>query len=280
MSSLGIFNKETKTYQKVAGTAEAAVVDAEMSDASTNTVQNKVIKKYVDDSNTAKLDKSSVINNHLTSDAGYALDARQANPNVDGSLGAQIKAVNETVNTLKKSANVNLMSKKINGINYSATNTEEALGDKNENLIISVSGKGKILWMIPFFDNDRSVNNGVARLKIDGKRLFCKRFLPCAQSDVNYGYCLFTETLEPVGRSARVLFCEDSSSVIRRYYLHNGGYFTVQDDISNKLISSIYPLYLPGGLYFNDGFELEAIQTSSNDSRQNFGFFVGYELYE
>ena len=32
MSSLGIFNKETKTYQKVAGTAEAAVVDAEMSD--------------------------------------------------------------------------------------------------------------------------------------------------------------------------------------------------------------------------------------------------------
>lgn len=49
MSSLGIFNKETKTYQKVAGTAEAAVVDAEMSDTSVNTVQNKVIKKYVDD---------------------------------------------------------------------------------------------------------------------------------------------------------------------------------------------------------------------------------------
>lgn len=103
MSSLGIFNKETKTYQKVAGTAEAAVVDAEMSDTSTNTVQNKVIKKYVDDSNATKLDKTSVVDNHLTSEAGYALDARQANPNVDGSLGAQIKATNETVNTLKKS---------------------------------------------------------------------------------------------------------------------------------------------------------------------------------
>ena len=101
MSSLGIFNKETKTYQKVAGTAEAAVVDAEMSDTSTNTAQNKVIKKYVDDSNTKKLDKTSVVNNNLTSEEGYALDARQANPNVDGSLGAQIKAVNETVNTLK-----------------------------------------------------------------------------------------------------------------------------------------------------------------------------------
>ena len=103
MSSLGIFNKETKTYQKVAGTAEAAVVDAEMSDTSVNTVQNKVIKKYVDDSNTVKLDKTSVVNNHLTIEAGYALDARQANPNVEGSLGAQIKAVNETVDVLKKS---------------------------------------------------------------------------------------------------------------------------------------------------------------------------------
>ena len=103
MSSLGIFNKETKTYQKVAGTAEAAVVDAEMSDTSTNTVQNKVIKKYVDDSNTTKLDKTSVVDNQLTSEAGYALDARQANPNVEGSLGAQIKTVNETVDTLKKS---------------------------------------------------------------------------------------------------------------------------------------------------------------------------------
>ena len=103
MSSLGIFNKETKTYQKVAGTAEAAVVDAEMSDTSTNTVQNKVAKKYIDDGNVKKLDKSSVVDNQITSEAGYALDARQANPNVDGSLGAQIKATNETVNTLKKS---------------------------------------------------------------------------------------------------------------------------------------------------------------------------------
>ena len=47
MSSLGIFNKETKTYQKVAGTAEAAVLDAEMSDTSTKAVQNKIIKKFI-----------------------------------------------------------------------------------------------------------------------------------------------------------------------------------------------------------------------------------------
>lgn len=48
MSSLGIFDKETKTYKKVAGTAEAAVVDDALSPTSTNPVQNKVVKAYVD----------------------------------------------------------------------------------------------------------------------------------------------------------------------------------------------------------------------------------------
>lgn len=40
------------------------------------------------------LTKSSVVNNNTTTEAGYALDARQANPNVEGSLGAQISALN------------------------------------------------------------------------------------------------------------------------------------------------------------------------------------------
>ena len=48
MSSLGIFDKETKTYKKVADLSKPAVIDSSMSDTSTNTVQNKVIKKYVD----------------------------------------------------------------------------------------------------------------------------------------------------------------------------------------------------------------------------------------
>ena len=40
------------------------------------------------------LQKSAVINNNTTTEAGYALDARQANPNVSGSLGAQINLLN------------------------------------------------------------------------------------------------------------------------------------------------------------------------------------------
>ena len=48
MSSLGIFDKETKTYKKVADLSKTAVIDSAMSDTSTNAVQNKTIKEYVD----------------------------------------------------------------------------------------------------------------------------------------------------------------------------------------------------------------------------------------
>lgn len=92
-------NKVIKAY--VDNHVPEITVDTAMSDQSINTVQNKVIKKYVDDSNATKLDKSSVVDNQLTSEAGYALDARQANPNVEGSLGAQIKAVNDILNSKK-----------------------------------------------------------------------------------------------------------------------------------------------------------------------------------
>lgn len=63
MSSLGIFDKETKTYKKVADLSKPAVVDAEMSDTSTNPVQNKVIKAYTD----KKAGKSKVLSYTLNS---------------------------------------------------------------------------------------------------------------------------------------------------------------------------------------------------------------------
>ena len=40
------------------------------------------------------LKKTAVANNNTTTEAGYALDARQANPNVDGSLAKQIGTLN------------------------------------------------------------------------------------------------------------------------------------------------------------------------------------------
>ena len=39
-----------------------------------------------------------LVNDHTTTTAGKALDARQANPNVSGSLGAQLKSLNDSLN--------------------------------------------------------------------------------------------------------------------------------------------------------------------------------------
>lgn len=149
MSSLGIFNKETQSYQKIAGSTGAAMLDTEMSDTSVNPVQNKVIKKYVDskqvevdvaskdnagivkptdglvvaedgslkvnlDGTTLTMDQvnnvikladtlkekiigalpaANVVNNLTTTEAGFALDARQGNPSIKDTLAKQIRDI-------------------------------------------------------------------------------------------------------------------------------------------------------------------------------------------
>ena len=48
-----------------------------------------------------KLDKSKVVNNQTTTVAGFALDARQANPNIDGTLAKQLSDLNGSLNGKK-----------------------------------------------------------------------------------------------------------------------------------------------------------------------------------
>ena len=70
MSSLGIFDKETKTYKKVADLSKPAVIDSAMSDTSTNPVQNKVVKSALDG-------KSDI--NHAHNYAGSSSEGGDAN---------------------------------------------------------------------------------------------------------------------------------------------------------------------------------------------------------
>lgn len=42
--------------------------------------------------------KTNVVNNQVTTEAGYALDARQANPNIDGTLAKQLSDLNGSLN--------------------------------------------------------------------------------------------------------------------------------------------------------------------------------------
>ena len=50
--------------------------------------------KAILDTSENKLDKDNVVNNQTTTEEGFALDARQANPNIDGTLAKQISDLN------------------------------------------------------------------------------------------------------------------------------------------------------------------------------------------
>ena len=52
-----------------------------------------------------KLDKSKVVNNQVTTETGYALDARQANPNLDGTLAKQVADLNGSLNDFLRGVN-------------------------------------------------------------------------------------------------------------------------------------------------------------------------------
>ena len=78
------------------------------------------------------LHKSAVINSNTVTEAGYALDARQANPNVSGSLGAQINSLNRTFTTQINDLNTNL-SNKILKIEKTYTNPQIQIGANNYN---------------------------------------------------------------------------------------------------------------------------------------------------
>lgn len=57
---------------------------------------------------------ANVVNNQITTETGYALDARQANPNIDGSLAKQISDLNGSLNNNSKK--ITLMPRKWAGV--------------------------------------------------------------------------------------------------------------------------------------------------------------------
>lgn len=50
------------------------------------------------------LQPESIVNNQITTEEGFALDARQANPNLDGTLAKQLSDLNGSLNTTIKRA--------------------------------------------------------------------------------------------------------------------------------------------------------------------------------
>jgi hypothetical protein len=62
------------------------------------TLSNPTLKKEIG----SALQPESIVNNQTTTVAGFALDARQANPNIDGSLAKQISDLNGSLNNVTK----------------------------------------------------------------------------------------------------------------------------------------------------------------------------------
>lgn len=60
------------------------------------TLSNPTLKKKIENA----LQPESIVNNQVTTEAGYALDARQANPNIDGTLAKQLSDLNGSLNNL------------------------------------------------------------------------------------------------------------------------------------------------------------------------------------
>lgn len=76
------------------------------------TVWGKVIKWFADGlaAIRSKLDANKVVNSQTVTEAGYALDAQQANPNVSGSLAAQISGLNDSLTNFERYEYTNLSS--------------------------------------------------------------------------------------------------------------------------------------------------------------------------
>lgn len=91
--SVGVFDVETGDTREVANKSRTAIIDSEMSEESQNPLQNRVITQKIAELNQSieelntllngmdetlggKLDVSKIANNLVTTEEGYALDAR------------------------------------------------------------------------------------------------------------------------------------------------------------------------------------------------------------
>ncbi len=84
--SVGVFDVETGDTREVANKSRTAIIDSEMSEESQNPLQNRVITQKITELNQSieelngllggKLDVTKIANNLVTTEEGYALDAR------------------------------------------------------------------------------------------------------------------------------------------------------------------------------------------------------------
>lgn len=84
---------------------------------------------------------ANVVNNQITTETGYALDARQANPNIDGSLAKQISDLNGSLLKFQR---------------FTVTTTEIAVNSDTYIQLLYPQSYKELIALIPLFIRPRS----------------------------------------------------------------------------------------------------------------------------
>lgn len=87
------------------------------------------------------LQPESIVNNQVTTETGYALDARQANPNLDGTLAKQISDLNGSLLKFQR---------------FTVTTTEIAVNSDSHIKLLYPQSYKELIALIPMFIRPRS----------------------------------------------------------------------------------------------------------------------------
>lgn len=199
----------------------------------------------------------------------FAVVKKCINSNLDKPLNITL---DEIKNSLSGGSNSSLVYKTITkvGIPYNAISSSKVLTE-DDTPIVSVSGRGRIIQIIPMSDKGNTDVRGTTLFTVDGKILlnnnvqfastgvagrYLVDYADHHESDTVYSDIFGkAETYKTAGTGARV-----------------------GDVISFG--SSPRAVIVPNGIAFKNGFELRLTQSYQANSTALFGVIVIYELYE
>lgn len=104
------FKPYTESKVHIDSSAEFPLLGLKSFDGETNVISPGNVKvtyaksksgAAILDASKNKLDKDDIVNNQTTTEEGFVLDARQANPNLDGTLAKQVADLNGSLNSKK-----------------------------------------------------------------------------------------------------------------------------------------------------------------------------------
>ena len=139
--------------------------------------------------------------------------------------------------------------------------------------VISVTGKGRILQILPISSDASGSKNGTALFTVDGKITYNGRISYATESQSIPGTYMLTDTDN-----------RKYNYVVSNIFKSNGAFHMnvypfLKGDLDD-FIGTAVTLIEPFGLPFNNGFEIKLTQNDGQNYVDTLGVLVVYELYE